>query len=324
MQNPCRPPTAALARPENSGASRHGRTAKEALRSAHGALLLGLACTLPSLAMANTPSSITAAASPTKAVPAAAAPASAAPSSLTDSARTWVARQLAMPVAKVQVFSPDPRLRTPRCQTPLQFDAPFSNLNTVRVRCAEPAWQLYLRAQWDEPEATPGPAHSAETRTAGPTPSPAAAANAQPNAQSNANTAATAPPNREPRRALAPVQSVSRGALLTPASVDWVMVPAREADSTLVTDPQALQQSEAVRDLPAGQPLRHTDIRAAVLVRQGQQVTLTVGQGSGFTITVRLEALQDGRMGDRVMLRNSESGRTVSGVVTGLNAARGA
>jgi flagella basal body P-ring formation protein FlgA len=61
-----------------------------------------------------------------------------------------------------------------------------------------------------------------------------------------------------------------------------------------------------------------------VLVRQGQWVTMTVGQGTGFTITVRLEALQDGRLGERVMLRNAESGRTISGVVTGMNAAKGA
>ena len=86
----------------------------------------------------------------------------------------------------------------------------------------------------------------------------------------------------------------------------------------LITDLQFLDQMEAVRDLPAGVPLRQTDIRPAVLVRQGQWVTMTVGHGSGFTITVRLEALQDGRLGERVMLRNTESGRTVSGVVTGM------
>jgi flagella basal body P-ring formation protein FlgA len=51
---------------------------------------------------------------------------------------------------------------------------------------------------------------------------------------------------------------------------------------------------------------------------------MTVGQGTGFTITVRLEALQDGRLGERVMLRNADSGRTISGVVTGMNAAKGA
>jgi flagella basal body P-ring formation protein FlgA len=117
---------------------------------------------------------------------------------------------------------------------------------------------------------------------------------------------------------------MSRGSLLSPASVQATQVPAREADSLLITDAQHLEQMEAVRDLPAGVPLRQTDIRPAVLVRQGQWVTMTVGQGTGFTITVRLEALQDGRLGERVILRNAESGRTISGVVTGMNAAKGA
>ena len=131
-------------------------------------------------------------------------------------------------------------------------------------------------------------------------------------------------PPAEPRRAVMLTRAVSRGSLLSAASVEPTQVPAREADSLLISEAQFLDQMEAVRDLPAGVPLRQTDVRPAVLVRQGQWVTMTVGQGTGFTITVRLEALQDGRLGDRVMLRNTESGRTVSGVVTGMNAAKGA
>lgn len=319
MQNPCRTPFPTLAR-----------------RLAGGFAAVALTIALPCQATKSPEpgGSSKPAASPaaSPATSPAASPAAEAAAPLTDQARVWVARQLSMPVARVQVQNPDPRLRTPRCVGGLQFDAPFSNLNTVRVRCAEPAWQLYLRAQWDEPDAalaqTGAPAGAASPVFAGGTaggPSTVApgAAAGMATGTSPAPAQTTTAAAREPRRALAPSQTISRGALLSPASVDWVMVPARDADSTLVTDPAALLQVEAVRDLPAGQPLRHTDIRAAVLVRQGQLVTLTVGQG-GFTITVRLEAMQDGRMGDRVMLRNAESGRTVSGVVTGLNSARGA
>ncbi|MFM8590881.1 MAG: flagella basal body P-ring formation protein FlgA [Limnohabitans sp.] len=51
-------------------------------------------------------------------------------------------------------------------------------------------------------------------------------------------------------------------------------------------------------------------------------VLLTVGQG-GFMISARLEAMQDGRMGEQIQLRNRESGRIMTGVVKGPNQALG-
>jgi flagella basal body P-ring formation protein FlgA len=50
---------------------------------------------------------------------------------------------------------------------------------------------------------------------------------------------------------------------------------------------------------------------------------MTVGEKSGFLITVRVEALQDGRMGEQVRLKNTESGRQISGVVTGPSTVKG-
>ena len=93
-------------------------------------------------------------------------------------------------------------------------------------------------------------------------------------------------------------------------------------------DPQAvasvrdLENGEMVRDIPAGTPLRSHDVKRAVLVKQGQSVLLTVALGNGLTITARVDALQDGKMGEQVKLKNSESGRLVTGIVSGPNAAR--
>jgi flagella basal body P-ring formation protein FlgA len=49
----------------------------------------------------------------------------------------------------------------------------------------------------------------------------------------------------------------------------------------------------------------------------------SVGNGKEFQISIRMEAMQDGRLGEQVRLKNPESGRQVSGVVTGLNSAKG-
>ncbi len=234
-----------------------------------------------------------------------------ASSAVTDQAARWLSTQLKVPAERITVQAPDPRWQMPACPGGPRFDTPFSNANTVRVRCESPKWQVFLRAQWPE-ETQPAVVHSAPASVP---------ARADASTGSNAAAGRTA---AEPRRGIVLTRAVSRGSLLSPASAEPTQVPAREADSLLITDLQFLDQMEAVRDLPAGVPLRQTDIRPAVLVRQGQWVTMTVGHGTGFTITVRLEALQDGRLGERVMLRNTESGRTVSGVVTGMNAAKGA
>jgi len=50
---------------------------------------------------------------------------------------------------------------------------------------------------------------------------------------------------------------------------------------------------------------------------------LSIGNKSDFEISIRMEAMQDGRLGEQVKLRNPETGRQVSGVVTGPNTAKG-
>jgi flagella basal body P-ring formation protein FlgA len=77
-----------------------------------------------------------------------------------------------------------------------------------------------------------------------------------------------------------------------------------------------------MRDIPAGTVLRSYDIKRALMVKKGQNAMLTVGQGSGFVVRVGVEAQQDGHMGEQIRLKNTESGRLLSGVVTGPNAVR--
>ena len=94
-------------------------------------------------------------------------------------------------------------------------------------------------------------------------------------------------------------------------------------DNALFGSLKDLENAEVVRDIAAGTPLRSSDVRRALLVKQGQLVMLTISQGSSFAIVARVEALQDGRLGDQIRLKNPESGRLLSGVVTGPNAAKG-
>ena len=52
-------------------------------------------------------------------------------------------------------------------------------------------------------------------------------------------------------------------------------------------------------------------------------VKLSVGNGNGFQISVRLLAEESARMGEQIRLKNPESGRIITGKVIGLNEAVG-
>jgi len=60
-----------------------------------------------------------------------------------------------------------------------------------------------------------------------------------------------------------------------------------------------------------------------VLIKKGELVLFSVGRASEFQVSIRLEAMQDGRMGEQIKLRNNESGRTLTGIVSGQGTARG-
>jgi flagella basal body P-ring formation protein FlgA len=116
---------------------------------------------------------------------------------------------------------------------------------------------------------------------------------------------------------------LQRGVILQPEMLEEVQASPGNADTQLLNTVKDAHQAELTRDIPAGQALRLSDIRRATLVKQGQTVMLSIGNKSDFEISIRMEAMQDGRLGEQVKLRNPETGRQVSGVVTGPNTAKG-
>ena len=70
------------------------------------------------------------------------------------------------------------------------------------------------------------------------------------------------------------------------------------------------------RRLPEGQPLRNEILKAPNAVRRGQQVTIRSGSREGpFNIRMAGTALSDGRIGQRILVKNRSSGRTIEGVI---------
>ena len=137
--------------------------------------------------------------------------------------------------------------------------------------------------------------------------------------------AANAPVTATPivKTVVVPKRLIQRGTVIEAEMLEEVSKTGGNVDNSMLQSLKDALAAEAVRDLSAGQALRSSDIRRAILVKQGQLVTMNVGEKSGFLITVRVEALQDGRMGEQVRLKNTESGRQISGVVVGPNLVRG-
>ena len=203
-------------------------------------------------------------------------------------------------------FAPmDSRVQLQVCDRALLMDLPFASRETVRVRCLGPAsWQLYLRLVLT-PGLGPG------LKTAAPVTSVAAS--------SGTSTAATA------RKVVVGKLLLRAGTIITPDLLTEVEHSGQGLDNQVVSSVRDLENGEMVRDVPAGAPLRSHDVRRAVLVKRGQMILLSVGVSAagGFAITARVEALQDGKIGDQVRLKNLDSGRLLTGIVTGPNAARG-
>lgn len=192
-------------------------------------------------------------------------------------------------------FAPmDSRLKIQACERPLEMDLPFASKETVRVRCqTDKPWQLYIRLlpASSVPEATPVKVADAKEISH--------------------------------KQVVVGNLLLRRGTLLTADMLSEIEYSAQGLDPQAVSSIRDLENAEIIRDMPAGTPLRSHDVRRAVLVKRGQSVLLTVTQGNGFSITARVDALQDGKMGEQIRLKNPESGRILSGVVTGPSAAKG-
>jgi flagella basal body P-ring formation protein FlgA len=289
-------------------------------------------------------------------LPAQANPSPAETATLMDGARRWLVQQHGNALSASRFEALDPRLRIPACAAGWRYDHPFSSTTTVRARCAEPQSQLYLSLsnQTAAPEPRPRQAGSAvgQSLEVYRLRSPARAGEwiTADRIETLTVAALDAPPrplggplpdrimlNRDLpagstlrqtdlakfRKVLISNVNISRGTVLRADQFNLTEVDGLGLPPQVVDEPQLVADAELIRDLPAGQILRMSDIRPAVMVRKGQTVRLSLGQGAALAVTATMEALQDGRRGEIIKLKNPESGRVVNGMVTGQSLAQG-
>jgi len=229
----------------------------------------------------------------------------------------WMQQTQQLSAGQFDFVPLDSRVKVMPCDRPLAMDLPFATKETVRVRClGASSWQLYLRANIKAAPAKPVAAAAAVAAA------PASAAAPPVTAIPPKGTITPAAAAR--RKVVVGTQFLRAGTVLNASMLEETdQAGAAAADNSLFGSVKDLENAEVVRDIAAGTALRSSDVRRALMVKQGQLVMLTISQGGSFAIVARVEALQDGRLGDQIRLKNPESGRLLSGVVTGPNAAKG-
>jgi flagella basal body P-ring formation protein FlgA len=229
---------------------------------------------------------------------------------MAEQVKQWLSQTHSVNSKEVTIAPLDERLKVQACAKPLTVDHPFQSKETVRVRCSEPNWQLYLQVK------LPNSGFVAANSSNGTTNNSNVSTN-------NSNGATVQNPSVVPKTVVVARRLIQRGSILQPDMLEVVQASPGNADTQLLSSLKDAQNAELTRDIAAGQALRISDIRRAVMVKQGQSVMFSVGNGKEFQISIRMEAMQDGRLGEQVKLKNPESGRQVSGVVSGLNSAKG-
>ena len=332
------------------------------------------------------------------------------------SATTWVAAQTSTGADLIKFAPLDQRVKVQECHSKIEFDFPFANKSTVRAKCNQPVWQLFIKVS------NSLPINSVEAKQAAPSKQAMVAKHAlvagqiltandveagtdvtsstgsfldkdalvgrmlkrnmakgqlllaqdienslqvlklKQNLRANELISSTAYERVAVGKEVIPV-GVWLGAELPPGArlsrdmqAGQILLSADLAESrqvvfanTNMVAGQALKAGslrlekldqdkvsrthlfelagldgfEVTRTIRAGEALRTTDLRPALLVKRGEMVVLSIGKPSEFEITIKLEAMQDGRMGEQVKLKNAETGRILNGIVTGLGQLRG-
>lgn len=215
---------------------------------------------------------------------------------LIEQARQWLLASAPQQGAAASIaFAPlDARLQIQGCQGPIGFDQPFSSQpSSLRARCLKPDWTVFLK-RTDQTPVAMAKAPAAKTTPAGP-----------------------------PMKLV--VVAVSNLSANQPVEASLFKVEERPLAGpahTYFTTTDGLEFAQVVRAIPAGQAIRATDLRPSILVRRGQPVVLALEPVPGLSIQITVEALEDGRFGDQIRVKNKESGRITTGQIVGRGHAR--
>lgn len=123
------------------------------------------------------------------------------------------------------------------------------------------------------------------------------------------------------RPVLVATRDLQRGDTVGEHDIDQREHNVLAAGATPLTRPADALGRQARRTIPAGTALLPTALEQPVLVRRGDRVSVDSAPGA-ISVRVTGEAMGTARRGERVRVRNLQSGRTIDAVVTGSGTAQ--
>ncbi len=110
--------------------------------------------------------------------------------------------------------------------------------------------------------------------------------------------------------------AVRPGSVIGPADIAMVKKDLGELGGGYLSSPEQAIGLAARRGLPGGLVLNAEQLAIPKLIRRGEKVVIRA-QSGGYEISMNGEALADGQKGERIRVRNEQSGRVVQGTVAG-------
>ncbi|MDO1559611.1 flagellar basal body P-ring formation chaperone FlgA [Brevundimonas sp. 2R-24] len=108
-------------------------------------------------------------------------------------------------------------------------------------------------------------------------------------------------------------RNIPAGEIIQPQDVVFTAVQAHQAPADGADDPERVIGQSARRPLRSGAAVRAADLSSPVVVRRGEMIEVAFETG-GVTLTLQARALQDGAVGERIRVLNTQSDRTIQAV----------
>ncbi len=115
------------------------------------------------------------------------------------------------------------------------------------------------------------------------------------------------------RKATVAAENIPKGTLLSESLIEDVFINESENSAFTVTDRSMIIGTKSRKDIKAGEQIRVSDF---CLVAKGDIVTI-VAQSSNLSIKTQGLALEEGKLNDRIQVKNTKTNKIISAIVQG-------